>query len=77
MASNNYNIVATQGSELSLRFNVISGYDANSDPVYTDISGQAVSGQVRYSYGSTGKLLDLAPTQPTPPASGAVENYLY
>lgn len=38
----------------------ITGLDSSSNPI--NLSGYTTSGYVRYSYGSSGILLDLAPT---------------
>lgn len=46
----------TQGIYFYQRF---TGLDGSSNPI--NLSGYTASGYVRYSYGSTGVLLDLAP----------------
>ena len=51
-----YNISITQGQN----YDLIAGItNASGQPV--NISGYNVRGQVRYSYGSTGIMLNLAP----------------
>lgn len=47
----------TQGIYFYQRF---TGLDSSSNPI--NLSGYTTSGYVRYSYGSSGILLDLAPT---------------
>ncbi len=57
MATNRYNIDATIGSNLMLR---VAATDQNGTAL--NLSGFSVRGKVRYSYGSTGILLDLNPS---------------
>jgi len=53
----NYNITGYQGDYIQLTLNI---KDSNGNPV--NLSGYAVRGQARTSYGATGILLDLNPT---------------
>lgn len=52
-----YNITGYQGDYLQLTLNL-----KDSNGIALDLSGYGVRGQVRYSYGATGVLLDLNPT---------------
>jgi len=52
-----YDISGIQGEDLNLNIAVT---DSNGNAF--DLSGATLSGQVRYSYGSTGILLRLSPT---------------
>lgn len=52
-----YNISINQGESYNLDANLIS-----SSGTSVNLSGYYLRGQVRYSYGSTGVLLNLAPT---------------
>ena len=51
-----YDISITQGESLDLLFNL-----KDSNGVALNLSGYSTRGKVKYSYGSTGALLDLAP----------------
>ena len=51
-----YDISITQGESLDLLFNL-----KDSDGVPINLSGYSARGKVKYSYGSSGTLLDLAP----------------
>lgn len=55
MATCNFNV--NRGSTFSTRITM-----QNSDSTYINLSGYTVSGQARYSYSSSGVLVDLAPT---------------
>jgi len=52
-----YNITGFQGDYIQLTLNI---KDSNGNPL--NLSGYAVRGQVRTSYGATGILLNLNPT---------------
>jgi hypothetical protein len=52
-----YNISINQGETYNLDYTLTN---SNGSPM--NISGYSVRGQVRYSYGSTGILLDLNPS---------------
>lgn len=56
MSSSNYNISAVQGSTLLLSINC---RDSNNN--YINFSGYSTRGGIKYSYSSTGLLLDLNP----------------
>ncbi len=52
-----YNISINQGESLDLLFKL-----KDSNGVALDLSGYSARGKVKYSYGSSGTLLDLNPT---------------
>lgn len=54
--SSTYNIEAVQGSSLLLNINC-----SDSNGSYLNLNGYTARGYVRYSYGSTGVLLNLNP----------------
>jgi hypothetical protein len=51
-----YDISVNQGENFELQANLT---DSNSSPI--NLSGYALRGKVKYSYGSTGVILDLNP----------------
>lgn len=51
-----YDIYVNQGESFEL---VGNAYDSNSSPI--NLSGYALRGKVKYSYGSTGVILNLNP----------------
>lgn len=61
-----YNISINQGESYNLDASLISSSGTN-----VNLNGYSIRGQVRYSYGSTGILLDLEP-QITNYASGLI-----
>ena len=63
-----YNITINQGENYDLTATLT---DANGTPV--NITGYALRGKVRYSYGSTGVLVDLEPSVIN--ATGGVINF--
>lgn len=65
-----YNISVNQGETFSL-----TALLKESDGNCINLSGYSVRGQVRYSYGSTGVLLDLQPTIHHP-ESGAIKIFV-
>jgi hypothetical protein len=52
-----YNIIVNQGENFDL-----SATLTNSSGVAIDLNGYSLRGKAKYSYGSTGILVDLAPT---------------
>lgn len=64
---NTYDLQIIQGNSLILQLNAI-----NDDGTYINLSGYGARGQVRYSYSSTGILLDLQPTVNSSYTSGIV-----
>jgi hypothetical protein len=52
-----YNLSIIQGSTFNTRLNI-----TNSDGSYFNLENYVPTGQIRYSYGSTGVLLALRPT---------------
>lgn len=52
-----YNITVNQGENYDLTATL-----TNADGTPVNISGYSLRGKVKYSYGSTGVLVDLAPT---------------
>jgi hypothetical protein len=63
-----YNITINQGETYDLTASL-----TNSDGTPVNISGYALRGKVRYSYGSTGVLVDLEPNVVN--ATGGVINF--
>jgi hypothetical protein len=63
-----YNITVNQGENYDLTATLL-----NADGTALNISGYALRGKVRYSYGSTGILADLSPTIVN--ATGGVINF--
>ena len=55
--NNSYNIHIEQGTSLNIS---LTASDSSGNPL--NLSGYSVSGQAKYSYGSTGILLNLNPT---------------
>jgi hypothetical protein len=55
-----YDLEITQGTRYYARLGAL-----NDDNSVINLSGYSLSGQVRYSYGSTGRLLDLSLTPVT------------
>lgn len=66
--STEYNITATQGNNLNLRF---AASDASGNAI--DLTQYTVSGVVRLKYSDTGVLLDLQPTIHTSYVSGLID----
>ena len=52
-----YDLEITQGTKYSLRIGA-----QNDDGSVINLSGYSLSGQIRHTYGATGKLLDLSLT---------------
>tara|TARA_B100000676_G_scaffold209470_1_gene205685 strand:+ start:5172 stop:5510 length:339 start_codon:yes stop_codon:yes gene_type:complete len=52
-----YDLEITQGTKYSARIGAL-----NDDGSVINLNGYSLSGQIRHSYGSTGKLLDLSLT---------------
>jgi hypothetical protein len=62
-----YNLEIIKGSTFSARVTA-----TNSDGSYIDLTSFNARGYIRYSYGSTGILLDMQPTVDTSYISGIV-----
>lgn len=69
--STEYNITATKGANINLRF---AASDANGSLI--DLTQYTVSGIVRANYASTGSLLDLVPTIHSSYVSGLIDVFV-
>lgn len=65
--SNSYDISIEQGSSFNLS---LTARDITGEPI--NLSGYATSGELRYSYGSSGVLLNLNPTVDPSLVSGII-----
>ena len=66
--ANSYNISIEQGSSFELS---LTARDSNNAPI--NLSGYAASGGVKYGYGSTGYLVNLAPVIDPSYVSGIIK----